>query len=119
MRPIPSRLLPHTAAVTRPTRSDTGSGGWTESYASVATGVKCRAAVISSPTELDIAAAQYGEVTGKVAFPAGQNIRRGDRLSVVTQQRTIAYEVRGIVDPSEAGVYRLAYVREEPRQGTV
>ena len=115
---IPARLLIHRAAQSRKGRTDSGSGGFTESYVSVATGIPCRLAAIGSPGEFERAAQQFGDVSSKVIGGPSWDIRRGDRLSIVTNTRTVVVEVAGFTDPSEAHVYRTAYVREDPRQGT-
>lgn len=90
-------LLNNTLSVERRTRTDDGQGGWTIGYSSVGT-IEGRIWPLSA-TERLVAESEEQQITHVIACAAGENISRGDRVTV----DDLTVEVLGIRELSQAG----------------
>lgn len=80
MRTTLERTLPDTAVVSRPTNVSDGAGGWTQTWATVAT-VACRVAVPSGG-EVVIAGKLDAVGTWTITLPALTDVAAADRIAV-------------------------------------
>lgn len=95
--PLPTRLLNETVTVNRPTRSDDGAGGWTESLTLIGD-VQGRIRPTTS-REREAAAHQEADVTHVVYTLTAADIKRGDELTARGQTLV----VEAIREPSVTG----------------
>ncbi len=85
--------LPETCSISRNTPASDGMGGWSESWANLATGVACRLSPAGSTTEGELAARLAAESGWVITLPTGQDVTTKDRLSVGTR----LFEVVGVL----------------------
>lgn len=95
MRATVSQSLPDTAQVQRVTRQSDGMGGFTETWATIAT-VACRVSPSGNmPAEQAIAERVQDRVLWTLTLPAATDVAAADRI--VTGART--FEVIGVLAP--------------------
>lgn len=88
------RLMPHSAAISRPALSSDGAGGRLTNYATVSTATACRVTVLSlSDVQRLVGSQALGREENrldtskavKLTFPAGTDLARNDRAVVGTR----------------------------------
>lgn len=90
--------LPDTCTISRRTLASDGMGGYTETWASLATGVACRlAAALYRPEERSVAEKFAGQTLWTLTLPAGQAITSQDRVVI----GSTTYEVVGILSAGQ------------------
>ena len=84
--------LPGTCSISRRSMVADTMGGYTETWADLATGVACRLVVMRAPTEALVAARFAGMELWQLTLPAAQAITHNDRVVI----SDVTYEVAGI-----------------------
>ena len=88
--------LPSSGTIKHVTRVSDGAGGYTETWATVAT-VNCRIDALNAMRDsqtLRVYAARLGERQANwICFPAGTDVQEGDEVTV----DSVVYEVMGIL----------------------
>lgn len=98
MTNVISRLFNRTTTITRPSLVDTGHGGSTREYESVAVGVRC-ALRVATQQELMSAAQVESKFDHVLYVPFGTNVRRGDHFTM----SAIDYRVIEVEDAAYRG----------------
>lgn len=108
IRKVLDASLTETATVQRVTRTGDGMGGFSESWATVAT-VSARVAPLgNSPQERVIAERLTGVTLWTVTLPAGTDVTDADRIGI--SGRT--FEVTGMLGPQSLEAARRAVCKE-------
>lgn len=102
MRATIEAALPDTCTIQRATETSDGAGGRTKTWATLASGVKCRLAPDTYRAEEREVAARLTAVTAWViTLPVGQDVAEKDRIVVGSS----TYEVAGV---SKHGAWELS-----------
>jgi SPP1 family predicted phage head-tail adaptor len=107
-RPIPLRLLNTTATIGRVSRADDSQGGFTRTYPSLYTDVRCRIRPLSTP-ERTVAEREEVDATHRIYFLPDQDVQRGDRVTI----SGVEYDVVFPRQPSEPDHHQEVDVREQ------
>lgn len=100
-----------TCTVLRRSLTTDSSGGRTEVWAPVVTGVPCRFGTVRQEDPKQVVDAVYTPPTAQALLPLGTDVRRGDRLRNETSE--VEWLVVGLRTPdSETAVTLRAMVRE-------
>ena len=92
MQATQASALPGTCSISRRSMATDDQGGYTETWADLATGVACRLVVMRAPTEALVAARFANMELWQLTLPVGQDITHNDRVVV----SGVTYEVAGI-----------------------
>ena len=100
MRTTAALALPDTATISRMTRASDSAGGWTETWATAASGVACRIMprYQVSSTEGPAAGTQEAVAQWTLTMPVGTDLRAGDRVVIATR----TFEVYGLLSVGQA-----------------
>jgi head-tail adaptor len=101
MKATQALALPSTCTIERRSLVADTLGGYTETWATLASGVACRLSAMSAPSEVVVAERWAGRAMYQLTVPAGQDVTADDRVVV----GSVTYEVAGL---NSAGAWETA-----------
>jgi head-tail adaptor len=101
MKATQALALPSTCTIQRVTRVADTLGGYTETWATLASGVACRLSAVGASTEVVVAERWAGRAMYQLTLPAGQDVTADDRVVI----SSVTYEVAGL---NSAGAWETA-----------
>ena len=114
MRTEAATTLPDTCAISRRTRTPDGRGGYTDSWAAIATNVPCRITPNTAPAGGEEQAGRPGQVGAwapwKIRLASGQDVTVRDRIVVAAF--TYPLEVTAVSSGQSWELLRTCYAVE-------